>query len=171
MNNDNHISPLRCDEDKAMAESLLLADIERYFNCKLTDAEETDLRHRLAGTAFIHPAINEARAVMGLRRPIRSNTHKTRGFIRAAASVAASVTVLAALSVFVVRQPTAAAPDYCLAYVNGVAITAEEDVLRLTLGNLDGIYAPDEMEADAIEDLDALSGAVEIYENDDPFIY
>ena len=50
----------------------LLALLERYYECSLSDEDEHRLRGIIATTRLRHPAIDEARAVMGFRRARRA---------------------------------------------------------------------------------------------------
>lgn len=149
--------------------SRLVDDIGRYFDCSMTDAEEADLRRRLAASTAIHPAIDEARAIMGLRRGRRQRIAPRR-YLRAAAGIAAACAVAVSLGAMLLRHQSPDTQEFCMAYVNGIAITAEEDVLRLTMGNLCGIATPDEMDTPPAIDLDDLSGAIDRYDNDPLFI-
>ncbi|MDE6813670.1 MAG: hypothetical protein K2J28_07585, partial [Duncaniella sp.] len=78
----------------------LLEQIERYFDCSLTDAEERALRDEIAVTPLSHPAIDEARALMGFRRvqetAIRRSSRHTA--LRAAVSIAAAIALVVTLA-------------------------------------------------------------------------
>ncbi len=115
----------------------LLDLIERYFDCALTDEEETNLRKLIATTDISHPAVDEARALMGFRRPIpqRASAPAPRrryAGLRAGLSIAASAAILLSLALYVLLPTSTPQADFkCIAYANGCEITDEDDVLRL----------------------------------------
>lgn len=111
----------------------LLDLIERFFDCSLSDAEELQLRHAIAMTSLSHPAIDEARAVMGLRMPCQRRQRQPRN-LRPALGIAAAVTVLLTLGVyhlFVSPATVDFGESKCIAYANCRCITDEEDVINL----------------------------------------
>lgn len=102
----------------------LLERVEMFFDCRLTDDEERKLRQELSACRLQHPVIDEARAVMGLRRPGRKGA-AFRPWFMAAASVAL-VAIIAAR----VLIPSSSASE-CVAYCNGKVVTDEEQVMAL----------------------------------------
>ena len=72
----------------------LLVAIEAYFDCRLSDEEEKQLRRTIARTRMVHPAIDEAKAVMGLGR--RSVEKRRSLRFPASVNIAASVALLVA---------------------------------------------------------------------------
>lgn len=111
----------------------LLDLIERFFDCSLSDAEELQLRHTIAKTSLSHPAIDEARAVMGVRTPVQHRQRQPRN-LRPALGIAAAVTVLLTLGayhLFVSPAPANFGESKCIAYANCRCITDEEDVINL----------------------------------------
>lgn len=145
----------------------LLADIGRYFDCLLSDREETDLRSRIACLPDGNPIVDEARAVMGVRRPVGN---ARSGIALKICSVAASLAVLVSLAVVLFDKPVAV-EERCMAYVDGMVVTDEEAVIRLTLGNLEELEQSRAHVREAfVEDFDGISSAVEKFEMDgDPF--
>ena len=78
----------------------LLTLIKKYFDCSLTDAEEACLRIMVATTCYSHPAIDEAKAVMGLRHIAKAGSRKHNARISwvAVTGVAAAVAVAVSLA-------------------------------------------------------------------------
>lgn len=146
----------------------LLAQIERYFNCELTDEEEMRLRLRIAHTSLRHPTVDEARAVMGIRRPAVRWSFMP---LLAACSVAASLAVTVALGTSLLKTPGVGAQGNCIAYVNGEKITDEEAVLRLTIGNLTDLESGhEEVRESMMEDIRQIVPEVDKFEVDgNPF--
>ena len=52
-------------DKKKKNKEYLLKEIDKYFDCLLSDEEEERLRDELSVTNFVHPKIDEAKAVMG----------------------------------------------------------------------------------------------------------
>lgn len=158
-----------------IALSRLLEEIERYYDCSLSDTEERALRRTIASTTLSHPAIDEARAMMGFLRPEAAAAQTKRGrriTLRAAMSVAAAVAVLFTLAVGYLRHSSAYGDEStCIAYVNGgVLITDEEDIIRLIAADMrefgDGT-------AEAVEsfhgEFDDIAPLIEHYESEIDF--
>lgn len=112
----------------------LLRQIELYFDCSLTDAEESELRNLLALTAHKHPSIDEARAVMGFRRRVSPSAGRkadARKLWLPVTGVAAAVAVVVSLATVFPYSPGLHAVDStCIAYINGEVVTDEEAVMR-----------------------------------------
>ena len=87
---------------------------ERYFECSLSDSDESRLRDMLA---HVHMGR------MGRRSGMR----------RIAAGIAAAVAVVVSLSVYIIRVDNA---PTCVAYANGVRVTDEEEVVRLMMADM-----------------------------------
>lgn len=141
----------------------LLDLIERYFDCTLSDAEELQLRHIIATTGLSHPSIDEARAIMGIRRPV-SRRHRN---FRPALSIAAAVAVLLTIGIYLFVSPSAGLGDNkCIAYANGQRITDEEEVINLLREDLrefdDAVEASDRSFADELGDIAPI---IESYES------
>lgn len=107
----------------------LLDEIEQYFDCKLSDAQEAELRREVAFTKLKHPAIDEARALMGIRRQRRRRP--VARYAVAAASAAALITV----AVFMAK-PSVGVDSTCIAYAGGARVTDEAAVERILSENM-----------------------------------
>lgn len=142
----------------------LLEMIERYFDCALSDAEELQLRHIIAATELSHPSIDEARAVMGIRRPARRRLRDLRPFL----SIAAAVAFVLTLGIYVLVSPSSGSigKNQCIAYTNGRCITDEDDVINLLREDLrefdDAVEASDRSFADELGDIAPI---IESYES------
>lgn len=127
-------------------EAMLVA-IELYFDCRLSDEEERRLRRAIAVTRVSHPAIDEARAVMGLRKPAE-RVIVSRKVLRKI-SIAASVALLIAGGIGISRYfSESSLENKSIAYVNGVKVTDEDEVMRLFNANLS-------IMSDGIEEMDS----------------
>lgn len=125
----------------------LLDLIGRFFDCSLSDTEELQLRRTIAETSYSHPAIDEARAVMGVRPASRiraaesNNPRKSvtpavrnrRTSLRPALSIAAAMALVFTLGIYLLTSPSAGSinESRCIAYANGHCITDEDDIIRL----------------------------------------
>lgn len=107
----------------------LLDEIEQYFDCKLSDAQEAELRREVAFTKLKHPAIDEARALLGFRR------QRVRRPVARYAAAAASVAVLIAAAVYM-PKPSVGTDNTCIAYAGGVRVTDEAAVERILSENI-----------------------------------
>ncbi len=138
--------------------------IERYFNCSLSDADEQRLRVIAATTTLSSPALDELRAVMGIRRPAASGR---RGVWRVAASVAASCALVLTLAFSVRHFTTMSQAPVCIAYANGRCITDEESVMQLIADDMRQFSACLDKADSAISDdiADAIP-LIELYESD-----
>lgn len=123
----------------------LLDLIEQYFDCTLSDDEENRLRDIVAHTRLSHPAIDEARALMGFRQPTAGNVKKVVTTPRKVdwyslsgiAAAVALVIIVVGIMLFVgIEAPIHDGGNQCIAYVNGEHITNEEDVIRLLTDDL-----------------------------------
>lgn len=125
----------------------MLVAIELYFDCRLSDEEERRLRRAIAVTRVSHPAIDEARAVMGLRKPAE-RVIVSRKVLRQI-SIAASVALLIAGGIGISRYfSESSLENKSIAYVNGVKVTDEDEVMRLFNANLS-------IMSDGIEEMDS----------------
>lgn len=104
----------------------LKEQIERYFDCSLSDAEEATLRRELATTELADPAIDEARALIGFRKPRVSSKRKPAAWISIAASVAVVIFVGAAMLKTEVTPSSS-----CIARCGKVVVTDESEVIGL----------------------------------------
>lgn len=147
----------------------LLNDIERYFNCELSENEESRLRRQIAQTQLRHPAVDEIRALMGIRSRRRKLNFRP---VMAACSVAASLALVVSIGVSLLSGPSNSFTSDCVAYVDGERITDEEAVLRLTIGNLAEFESGhEEVKESMIEDFRGIASAIDEFEIDgDPFI-
>lgn len=144
----------------------LLEDIEKYFDCGLTDDEERDLRRRIAAEPIAHPSVDEARALMGFAPGRRKRHRPIAGQGKAAiAGIAAAVAVLLVLGLrlysHVGQVPTS---PVCTAYSGGKVITDEDAVLALMNESLfelnDGAH---DAGRDMIDDIGLIAPAVDRY--------
>lgn len=123
----------------------LLSDIEKYFDCLLSEEEEQDLIRRVARCTSRDPRVMEAKAVMGFRTlapavetpPLSAalQRRKPTSFLlggRIAAAVA-MIAVLGCLLRFAIPAPPS---SECIAFVKGDTVTEEEKVMELMLQNL-----------------------------------
>lgn len=168
----------------------LLDLIERYFDCSLSDPEEEQLRSIIARTTLSHPAIDEARALMGFRLPSsaaskasgQSNVlpadslparSRKRLSLRAAISIAAAIAVIFAIGLHLsLNAPLrGAAQTQCIAYANGERITDEADVIRLLTEDLrefnDGV---EEADRNLNDELNIIAPVIEDYESPMPML-
>lgn len=146
----------------------LLVAIEAYFDCRLSDEEEKQLRRTIARTRMVHPAIDEAKAVMGLGR--RSVVKRRSLRLPASVNIAASVALLVAGAWGISKyfsQPVA--EEMMVAYVNGKAVTDEDEVMRLFAANLDIMrQGVDDVNERMDEMLDIIEPAIEGYNSVKP---
>lgn len=160
----------------------LLGLIERFFDCSLSDSEELQLRQTIAETSYSHPAIDEARAIMGVRavyrarKPKGENLQKSvkpevrnrRAALRPALSIAAAVAFVLTLGIYELVSPSSGSigKNQCIAYTNGCCITDEDDVINLLREDLrefdDAVEASDRSFADELGDIAPI---IESYES------
>lgn len=150
----------------------LLQEIEKYFDCSLTEEEESVLRNELINTSLTHPAIDEAKAIMGFRtiKPLMpefksltqsrlKNIKLNLGYI---AGIAAVIGVLIITGYSLVNKYSSDVDSTCLAYINGKRVTDEEIVMELLAQNLNELEkGANDARSDLLEELDILSPAVE----------
>lgn len=147
----------------------LLAQIELYFDCKLSDEQERALIAEIARTPFSHPAIRQARAVMGIRRP--SCLPKRQSIVRRAlpkAGIAASLALAITLAVLLLRPSE---PSRCVAFANGKMITDEDAVMSL-IAQSTSEFSEDLRiaEQSMIDDIMSIAPIVDVYESEfNPF--
>lgn len=126
-------------------EAMLVA-IELYFDCRLSDEEEQRLRQAIAVTRVSHPAIDEARAVMGLRKPAE-RVIVSRKLMRPI-NIAATVALLIVGGIGISQYFSGSSLESkSIAYVNGVKVTDEDEVMRIFNANLS-------IMSDGIEEMD-----------------
>ncbi len=155
----------------AYSEEEMLERIEAYFDCTLTDQEERNLRRDLATTTLRHPAIDEARALMGFACPPQTRKADKRGTavrrLAKVASVAAAVAVLVSVTLFIAKSHGETEESTCYAYVDGRKVTDEaavEAILRCSLREAG--ESEDQADMDMMADLAGVAGLVEIYESE-----
>lgn len=166
-------------QDPTLTELLKMIDL--YFDCSLSDANEDRLRVIIAETTLSHPAIDDARALMGFRIPktavstapqpskeVRKNHISPRAII----SIAAAIAVVFAIGLHLsIGNPTFPQTTQCIAYVNGERITDETDVVRLLTEDLrefnDGV---EEADRDLNDELNIIAPVIEDYESPMPLI-
>lgn len=148
----------------------LLEAIEQYFDCTLTDEQENELRRAIAVTDFRHPAIDEARAVMGVRHiastPAKMTQRPRFSKIIHGLSIAASVAMIITLGILFLH-PSEADTSTCVAYVNGERVTDEDIVLALMAQNTTEFNEGVDMAQQAlIDELEMIAPAVDRYESE-----
>ncbi len=147
------------------ADSNLLARIEKYFDCALSDSEEQQLRREIAETRFSHPAIDEVRALMGFRRP--PVKHRTA---RPYVAVAASVAVILLAAVNLMRPAPVVADSTCIAYVDGQRVTDEDAVMSILAENMsDFSEGLDEANDSLVQGLTEAAADIDDYQNNIAF--
>ena len=120
---------------------LLLYDIERWFDCKMTEDEEKQFKIALASTSLNHPAIEEAKAVLGFNtiKSVKKSRKPDSAFALHSmwkVKLTAAALIIAVLSIVIKLTLTTETPDECFAFVNGQCLTNEEDVMRLMMENI-----------------------------------
>lgn len=147
----------------------LVRKIELYFDGVLSDAEEEKLRQQVAHTRLQHPAVDEARALMGFRNPVRRSESRGKT-VRMLAGIAASVALAVAVGVNLWRSSLAATDYTCVAYVNGRCVTDEGAVLDILAADIaqfdDASRQMDEAYAQLI---DSVAPVIEEYQTNLPF--
>lgn len=109
----------------------ILGQLQLYYDCKLTDAEEERLRTLVARSRSDRREIEEARALMGFRRPQRRSCRR----VFATVAAAASLLVMLAVGGWLMRD-SRTAPGASYAYCGGVYINNENEVLDILAQNL-----------------------------------
>lgn len=146
----------------------LLEMIDQYFDCTLSDEQEKALRREIAMTPFRHPAIDEARAVMGIRQinaVHRGNKRSITRKIIPGLSIAASVAMIITLGVLFLR-PATTDTSTCVAYVNGQKVTDEDIVLALMAQNTTEFHeGADRAQQSIIDELEFIAPVVDQYES------
>ena len=124
--------------EKLKEKEKLLQEIERYFDCLLSDEEEAILVRKLSTTEINHPAVNEAKALMGFRtmeQSISKSPQDKKGVKRANMRLrimqAAACVLLLIMAVGYVSYSDSFDKDsQCLAYLNGSRVSDEEAVME-----------------------------------------
>lgn len=128
--------------DKMIALQELLKIIDRYFDCTLSDTEEKKLIQYLAVTRYSHPAIEEAKAVIGIRlnssrryeitgsKEVNSylSHSNLRDYIYPSFGVAAALALIISLATFFF---TSSNSSTFIAYSGGVRLTDEDEVMKM----------------------------------------
>lgn len=144
----------------------LLKQIERYFDCLLSDEEEAQLRRELSVTDIAHPVIDEAKALMGFRTikladasgsdPAKSSD-TALPFRPTLLRIAAAAMIVLALGAALKLAFPAPEPSECIAYANGHSLTDEDAVMQLMIENLTVLEeGVNEVREDVIEELGVL---------------
>lgn len=138
--------------------------IERYFDCSLSDADEQRLRLIAASSSLSFPALDELRAVMGIRRPA---VRRQRLSWRVAGSVAASLALVVTLAFYARSFVPNTGNTVCVAYVNGRCITDEETVVQLISADMRQFSACLDIADSAVsDDIADVIPLIELYESD-----
>ncbi len=142
----------------------LLSAIDLYFDCRLSDEEELIVRRAISTTMIKHPAIDEAKAVMGLRKQIKRVPDVVR-----IVGIAASVALLLVGAVGLLYASAYDDNEYCYAYVNGKKITDEDEVMKLFIDDFE-VMCSGVQDADSRLDkmLDFVEPAIEEYNSVNP---
>ncbi len=157
----------------------LLELIERFYDCSLSDEEERQLRLTISSTTYSHPSIDEAKALMGFRRPDAStrttaiptrqtDRHSNRPNIRITLSIAAALALLLTLGSNIADRPipNSGSDGKCIAYANGKCITDESDVIRLLTEDLREFDdAVDDSDRSFADELGDIAPIIETYES------
>ena len=146
----------------------LLALLERYYECSLSEEDEHRLRGIIATTPLRHPAIDEARAVMGFRRTHRVAKGSFAAGLKVYGAVAAGLAMLVAVGITVQDSYRQCDPGLsCIAYVNGSEVTDEDVILRIISEDIrefnDGVAADNES---MLDDLDDIVPIIDFYESE-----
>lgn len=109
--------------------------IECYFDCSLSEDDEASLRKVISATRLDSALIREAKAVMGYGAAKRERRmtlgRRLNSRLRAIASVAAAVAVIAAgVNAYHHGRSTEDA-NQCVAYVNGQRIDNKDAVMQM----------------------------------------
>lgn len=106
--------------------------IEAYFNARLDERQEAELRRQLAVTRYRSPQIDEARAVMGIfamARGMASRPIRRRQLLRRAVGVAAAIAVIAVGTVVMMRGVDTGSDSVMVAYSGGEIIRDTDVVM------------------------------------------
>lgn len=146
----------------------LLALLERYYECSLSDEDEHRLRGIIATTPLRHPAIDEARAMMGFRRTRRATKGNFAARWKVYGAVAAGLAMLVAVGITVQGTYRQGDPGLsCIAYVNGATVTDEDVILGIITDDIrefnDGVAADNES---MLDDLDDIAPIIDLYESE-----
>lgn len=147
----------------------LLKQIKRYFDGSLSDAEEELLRRRVAETGLRDPVVDEARALMGFRKPAQRAESRGKS-VRIIVGIAASVAVALTVGINMLRSPLDSVDSTCIAYFNGQRITDETavlDILAADLAQFD--EASREMDESFAMVIDSVAPVIEDYQTELPF--
>lgn len=147
----------------------LLSEIELYFDCRLSDEQEEALRAKIASTRLSHPAIDQARALMGIRRA-KPQPKRLSAFqrIMPKVGIAASLALAITLAIILLRPSE---PSACIAYANGQMITDEDAVLSLIAQSTSEFHEGMAMARQSIiDDIESVAPLIDEYESDfNPF--
>ena len=106
--------------------------IEAYFDARLDERQEAELKHQLAVTRYRSPQIDEARAVMGIfatGRGIGRRTTRRRQLLHRAVGVAAAIAVIAVGTVAIMRTVDTGSDSVMVAYSGGKIIRDADVVM------------------------------------------
>ncbi|MDE6577487.1 MAG: hypothetical protein K2K58_04880 [Muribaculaceae bacterium] len=149
----------------------LLQEIERYFDCLLSDEDESILVRKLATTEINHPAVNEAKALMGFRtmeQSISKLPQDMKGVkrtnIRLRIMQAAACLLLLIMGVGYVSYSTGSDKDSeCLAYVNGSRVSDDEAVMELIMKDITELnQGLDEAREDVLDEIEIFQPIAEM---------
>lgn len=123
------------------SQAVLETLIERYFNGDTTLEEECELRWALSHCPWESETIDDARVVMGYFAAHRhyKRQQAANPLRRRMMGIAASIAVILTIGGYVLWHQSQPA-DQCIAYVNGVTINDDAEVMALIendLSNMD----------------------------------
>ena len=137
------------------------------------------MRLTISSTTYSHPSIDEAKALMGFRRPDAStrttaiptrqtDRHSNRPNIRITLSIAAALALLLTLGINLADRslPNSGSDGKCIAYANGKCITDESDIIRLLTEDLREFDdAVDDSDRSFADELGDIAPIIETYES------
>ena len=143
-------------QENNMTQAELELLVGKYFDCETTEEEEIVLKRALSECRFRSSIIDEALVAMGFysigrERNKENNSSKRISVAWRVASVAAMLVLIVSFALKVMQSDSIDETDYCIAYVNGVEVDDQEEVLALVRSSLNNMGNTTEMEAISME--------------------